>query len=1198
MSSDSGRKIPMKLLLLYCTVAVSALLLLLLALIASLPAIVSTPRGQTFLRQSLTNSLKRPLHWSRLSLSWTEGLTVGGLSFGDGPPPLLRGGIDEVVILPVISRGEQGRFKVDLTLRLRAVTAELAPGPPKPAKPYAEPLTSLAAALQNFDRLDWPLPVDVAARVDISPLRLIYRDPATGRQLALTDFSLRGRMPSLSGLPLTLELGGGLAVDRQAEQRLRLKAEISSLVTAARRIHPAGATIALEALFPGTTLQLSGGLHQPQGLAAAARLDLAELFTAVRPLLKPAAVTASGRLTLKLQAGSNAARDLQADLDISGAALALSGGRLKGGRVAPLDLRLRQKVATDHQRQLVTFSDGSLAVPGLLDAAWRATVERPDRRDRSLQAELGPVKVDLQRSLALAGPLLSPGFPLKEIGGALTVRRLTAELNGRQNRGAASLQGAVVTMPRLRLALAKGEVTAGGVELAIDRAALPLAALKPTQFDADLSYGVEKVAISGSRPVTAERLRGALRLGLRDLVLKSDSPRRFTAAIELSEKLDLGRLQLEKRLALADLHQELQLSARANDSGEITADLRELKVAVRSLQAAAAGRQLPPFALTAALKAADIRLPAVKGEMPTLAKAEVELAAGDFLQLSARAGYPAAGPRLAVTAGRARVDLDRLLPLAAPFLPKGAAAGGTAALSWELAAPLAAASLPQETKPLRRVKAFAALIDHGEVALTLDSRSVTVPRQKGSIALGSLRTVSPLRLMLADRGASVRLEGRVEATELAGLTGQLPPQSASLLISGELTSWQTLRLKEELRLQTLGFSQSAEATLSRLDAVMAGTGKLTAATLLQQLDADLSTRLTAGFAGRPLPSGNGAEISGSCAAAASVKLTAGKELRLHATIESRELGARLQNGTSIDGVNAALRLDRTYALAKGLSPAWRPLSLSLLRPLPEAATAAAEMDISSRVREDLRGQGGGSSKFTVRRIVTGKRDSPLELTRLEGELLLTPEQAGLSFLQTEVLGGTLRASGLIDLRPELPTVAAASSFSNLQTALLLPPELRSKHGSSDTALSGEASFEAPLATRERELLEGLRLRLSLRRIGADTLERALFGLDPYERNEQLVAQRKMLRHGSLKRLSATALDGAFSLEGAVEVRGVIVELPRVERIRLAEMSMRKEITRVAAGVARLRGLLELLRADALLIGPKGEIALGRRPHEE
>jgi hypothetical protein len=138
------------------------------------------------------------------------------------------------------------------------------------------------------------------------------------------------------------------------------------------------------------------------------------------------------------------------------------------------------------------------------------------------------------------------------------------------------------------------------------------------------------------------------------------------------------------------------------------------------------------------------------------------------------------------------------------------------------------------------------------------------------------------------------------------------------------------------------------------------------------------------------------------------------------------------------------------------------------------------------------------------------------------------------------------------------------------------------------------TFDAPLVAKERELLEGVRMRLNLRKIGPDTLERALFGLDPYERNEQLVAQRKMLRHGTLKRLSASTLDGALSLDGEVRVKGVDMALPRVERIRLAEMSVKKQMARTVAGISALRGVLDLVRADTLLVGPKGEISLVRK----
>jgi translocation and assembly module TamB len=230
--------------------------------------------------------------------------------------------------------------------------------------------------------------------------------------------------------------------------------------------------------------------------------------------------------------------------------------------------------------------------------------------------------------------------------------------------------------------------------------------------------------------------------------------------------------------------------------------------------------------------------------------------------------------------------------------------------------------------------------------------------------------------------------------------------------------------------------------------------------------------------------------------------------------------------------------------------------------------------------------------------VTAGGKTPLELTALEGDLLLTSKEMGLSFFQAEALRGTMRLRGMIDLRPEVPAVSAACSFSNLETFMLLPPDVRQRSRTKgETAITGEVSLDAPLATGQRELLEGIRMRLNLRRIGRDTLERALFSLDPYERNEQLVAQRKLLRNGNLNWLRAGTLDGSFSLEGEVQVKGINVALPPVERIRLADLPLQKQMAKTVAGVAALRKVLELVRADTLMVEPDGKMSLKRRGNE-
>jgi hypothetical protein len=275
-----------------------------------------------------------------------------------------------------------------------------------------------------------------------------------------------------------------------------------------------------------------------------------------------------------------------------------------------------------------------------------------------------------------------------------------------------------------------------------------------------------------------------------------------------------------------------------------------------------------------------------------------------------------------------------------------------------------------------------------------------------------------------------------------------------------------------------------------------------------------------------------------------------------------------------------------------------PLSASLVRPAAVAAANPGAAGIIRRIHNDLRGDISGTRSFSIRRISTKAAGVPLLLTALEGDLLFSQEKTGLSFFQGDLLGGTLLASSVFDLKAEIPVLDAASSFSNIDITYLVPKTAKMQQMSQDAEITGEMSLTAPLTSEQRELFEQLRLMLNIRKIGSHTLERALFSLDPYERNEQLVAQRKMLRLGTLKGLRATAVDGAFSMEGEAQIKGVSAKLPNVDRVRISELPHRQELVKYREKIMALRGFLDLVRADTLVVGPKGELSLKRRSYEK
>jgi hypothetical protein len=387
--------------------------------------------------------------------------------------------------------------------------------------------------------------------------------------------------------------------------------------------------------------------------------------------------------------------------------------------------------------------------------------------------------------------------------------------------------------------------------------------------------------------------------------------------------------------------------------------------------------------------------------------------------------------------------------------------------------------------------------------------------------------------------------------------------------------------------------------VSRIDTLFDEKQPFSTATIIKRLDATLFATVDAAFSRELKQLLPGFDVAGKVSSSARVDLTAGRELALRAAFKSDEFGVQLANGTKVEGMRSDIAINRVYDLAAPQSERWTPLSTSLVRPAAVKSANPGAAEIIGRINEDLRGDLRGARSFSIRRITTKTAAGvPLVISALEGDLLFTQEKTGLSFFQADLLGGTVLARGVFNLRPEVPSLSLGSSFSNLDITQLLPKDAKNRQSVQDAEITGEMSLTAPLTAEQRELFEQLRLAANVRKIGANTIERALFSLDPYERNEQVVAQRKMLRLGSLKGLRASAVDGAFSMEGEAQVKGVALELPKVERLRISELPLRQELVKNRAAITALRNTLDLVRADTLVVGPKGELSLKRRKYEK
>ncbi|BCO11173.1 hypothetical protein GEOBRER4_n0454 [Citrifermentans bremense] len=1166
-------------------------LIALVLLVVFLPALLSTSQVQSLLRLQLSKSLNKPVSWFNLTVSWSRGLALSGLTVGDGPPPLMNATLAELRVKPGLEWDDSGRYTVSLDVKLKKLEASLAPGPkkPPPVKPAKDPLTQVAEAVQKFQGMEWPLPVDVRLAVDAAPMTVTYLDPASGKQTVLRDVAFALAVPSLSRQPIDTSFTGTVALPGAKPQLVNFKARLSDLVTANNRIKPAASLLLAQAGLPGLTLDAGGGVNRPGGLTAKVRVNLPELAPLAASLAHRELPALEGTLALDLGAELDKNADLRVLFDLAGDRLSIGKIPGKKGTAGPLDLKLHQKLVSDHKRQRVTFSDGTLASPGLLSAAWSAVVDRPTERSRSVAAELGPLRLDLAAAKRLAAPFLPANLPVQEITGTASVVKLAARLQGPDNDGELTLEKAGVDLPQLRLRLANGSLQGEGLSLVLQRAAVPLKKLAPLSLAADLRLGVNKAELSGKKKVLLQGGKGALALSLTDLDLK-----RKRAVAKVGQSLELAQVQVGQELAVEELREELQLQGRALAGGELEATLPGLKLSASKLRANQGGKQVLLTPLSATLAAEGVHLPK-KGEgSPTVKRAHLTATAADALYIEAQAGLSGLFKQVAATTGKARVDLKKLMPVAAAFLPAGFDGKGVAAATWDLEAPLPVATLAKEKNPLRMARGACALLDRGSIALQLNSLDLRVPTAKATYTVENLSTTTPAMFSLPASGKPVAIDGAFSfagITGLAGAAGQLPLKSGALTVQGELSQWKDLRLTEELRVASLGLSQVAELTVGGIDRLLDDSAKLDTPTLLKRLDATMFAHLEGNFPREAKQAVAGLKLSGNVAAGARLDLTAARELRMRGYTKCRDFGVADGKGMSAQGIRADLVFDRSYALAQGKGDQWVPLSALLVRPPPVAPPAAANSDLAARIYQDLRGEASGPRKIGIKSASFNSGAIPLSATALEADLLLEPDTLGLSFFQAEVGGGTVRARGVIDLSREVPVLSTYCYFSRLDPALLFPATGAARPGEE---LTGELSLSAPLAAEQRALLEGVKLNLNLRHFSSRILDRALYAMDPYQRNEKIVAQRKSLQLADLKGLRVSAVDGALDCEGELLVKGVGVDIPKLERLRLSELPIRKELERLTAGITSSRALLELARADTLVVGADGALSLKRR----
>lgn len=1195
---------------------------LLTALALAIPSVLSSDWARGKVEQALAQATHKPASLRLLSFGWGDGLRLEGLLVG-------RGGLEDetflcslerlhVLLEPLPALRRDLRLSVKLSglrLRQRLEPAVQTSEPSAPSKPLPSLIRDSIVTLRQSLK-PGPRQGDVHILVDLSDIavRLI---PVTEkaspkiRQLDLRDVTLHLEAPGLANGPVRLNAGLRAFVDGKELAPLKVEASLEGLLDKSGLLNPAQASLLATAEAPGLHLTALGSVAK--GFKTDLRLDLQEASALLKPFAGASLPEVSGSLALGLTLTQPDPDHLAVGLVAFADSLRAVGGPLGPKAVGPLKLNLLQEANVD-------LATGSMRLPGtlnLLDKSsvdWLGEVSGLNDGRPTLSLNVHPLHLQLDELLGSARAWLPPGLSLGAATAdaeGLDLLLTLPEAPGQKPQLEASAKG-------LRVEAKNITRISGGQRLTLARALLQMAAAQVTlpgteandaqstgKLDASATAEFEGLRINGKTPLTLKRAKLS-RVGIKIANLAQDPLALFgitgTASVEMTGEVQ--GVEVPGKAQIPALTQSLTLRAELPGSKSVSARLESLALDAPKLRLLQPGKAALEAPLSLRLTVPDLRLGGSPLGMERLTDASLALDIGPALHCAAQASLDGAAVR---SSGNLTLDVQKLLTLAAPVLPRQAKGSGGVAVDWKLAA-----DLPKQTDPapgqakLSQTLARLGFVKELDAVVTLSEVSLDWPlaSAKGEpvefLRLRGLSTPKPLRAASTNGMRESSLSGSVAFGPLAELPGIGPlnkPLRGLLTLNASQQNLRSLQLNEMLHMDGVEVDQNLSLNLDRLDQVLDHHQDRLAA-VLEFVDGTVAFGLKTGLQDLPhkLDKGNSAKgLSGKgrIEAGFDARLSAGRSLALSARLLSPGLNLRLGPGLDLTGLTSSLTLSKRYTLTPGLrcakpaSDVLPPLSEQVFDLFPsgtgQGSVPGGNADFARAGLHDFQ-SGGGSLGFSQLKLKSGAL--PLSLHDVLLRLDTSGPLPALRSFRAGLLGGNLLGSTVIKGGRGNYSLEADLAFTGIDPSRLFPDKA-AKDLANQAETAGRVTLSVPLTPDPEALLQRMSMRADITKIGPRTLERMLYALDPDEQNETVVQQRRLMDIGYPRFVHLGLAYGNLSMSGEVEVKGFRLELPRIDRLPVGNLPLRSQLTKALAPVQSLITILDAVSAGALCRDPAG-----------
>ena len=1194
------------------------LIMLLGGILLLLPTFVSTGYFKQLLEHKTSSLLHRHVQFDKLDCSWSGEIELKGLKIDDDPVFSYKPIISMESLILRIDIRNLLKSCLDFDLAIEGLDAGLIRNP--------DGLTNLEAILAHLQGVEkqkqepsqkttgdfsLSLPFDIKGHIQLNDAVFQMHDRIRERILIAEDISLLLDAPLMGDdAVVTLNFSMNEEIDGIPIPPVKIFLRIESIFDSERSLSLDKAALALKGTLPGLNFDLrgEGGGTSVKGTV---ELDASPIAVAAQPFITAVLPDVSGIIKADLAIAGNPLESLNLSASITGTGLSASGGPLKTERLGPLNFRLIQEGSFNLPDGTLNINTGEIWLQENSSIFLKGVIQ--GLKDLSPVADLvfGPVLLDLEELLPPIKDLIPRTVSFnKEVQytpkSPFRLNLDEAKINGSLLSGSArvDLMGLEVSLPFTHVKISEGSFSAEDVSLQIPRADFILESAFPVRVDISTGLDIKNLNINFGEEIYLERIN-VPSLNLVATNIKKSPEALFGVSTELllDESAKLTGLKGLSRVEIQEISHSLQAECLLDNNYSALINIKHLSIfgPFPSLKDILGQDMEADIALEA--KVAGFNLKGLDPFQFSLKEIETQFDIREMVKGGLEANnYDTESGNLDIQ-GHINLKADNLVPLIPVTLLSKSDLKGSVDFKWDLLGTMPEKheieQLYRDETPFYERLRQVGFLKRLEVITSLNSLSLKLAAAKDSfLRISRIQTEAPIELSLenglkkGDIGGKIELAG-IEEIPLLGRLDK--PANISLAFSLEEEDLKTARFSETVSINLLNLTQSASVSLENIDRILANKSRSVLSEVLKRANGFASGKIRADIKPDLAIPFDGTDINGRVEAGAEIRLAGGKSLDIRTWAESPGLDANLGPEIRIINLQSNMDFEKSYKLISAKEENTQettgpsPLSLSVINPESESDSFIdGRAGAARRIMDDLRGLLNAKRSLHIEMAAFPAGALPIKIYNHEMELRLVEGLPNVDYFQMDLMGGTLAGYLSISKNNEDFLLGIHCALSNLNATGLLPDELKGITGE-DAELSGRLSLSLPVSQDSRRLLQELRLNLELTHIGAQTLERMLYAMDPYESNETIVQQRKLLGIGSPKWIKLLIENGSLSLSGQLEAKGISLDLPQIERLNLTNLPVHRQLEARLAVVGALNNLLKMISSDSIYIDDDGII---------